>query len=140
MKKIRPRAVIDTNVLLVTISQKSKYHWLYQALIAGEFDLYITNEILMEYEEVIARRWHPEVAKAVVRTLTELQNVHQASISFRMNLIQQDEDDNKFAGCAFANNVHCLVTNDGHFDVLKTISFPRIKVVDIKDFEKLLAV
>lgn len=138
MKKVRLKAVIDTNVLLVSISEKSKYHWLYKNLIEGKFDLFITNEILTEYEEVISRRWHPEVAKAVVRTLIELQNVYQTNISFRMNLIRDDADDNKFADCAFANNVHCLATNDSHFNVLKRIEFPVINVVSIDEFKLLL--
>ncbi|MEM9832499.1 MAG: PIN domain-containing protein [Bacteroidota bacterium] len=124
--------------MLVSISQKSKYHWLYQALISGEFDLYITNEILTEYEEIIGCQWHPEVAKAVIRTLIKLRNVHQTSVSFRMNLIQHDADDNKFADCSFANNVHCIVTHDNHFNVLKTIDFPSIEVIDIEEFRKLL--
>lgn len=88
LMKNRLKAVIDTNVLLVSISQHSKYHWLYKSLVGRKFDLYITNEILTEYEEVIARRWHPEVAKTVTRTLVELRNVHQTSIAFRMNLIK----------------------------------------------------
>jgi hypothetical protein len=64
--------------------------------------MFVTNEILTEYEEIIAQRWHPDVAKAVLRTLLELRNVHQTSLSFRMNLIRDDADDNKFADCAFA--------------------------------------
>lgn len=138
MKKIRLKAVVDTNVLLVSVSEKSKYHWLYQNIIEGKFDLFITNDILTEYEEVIARRWHPEVAKAVVRTLIKLKNVHQTSITFRMNLIKDDADDNKFADCAFVNNVHCLVTNDGHFNVLKETKFPSITVVRVDEFEQIL--
>jgi uncharacterized protein len=134
----RIRVVIDTNVLLVSISEKSKYHWLYKSLIERKFEMFVTNEILNEYEEIIAQRWHPRVAKAVLRTLLELRNVHQKSLSFRMNLIPDDADDNKFADCAFANNVHYLVTNDRHFDVLKAIEFPKINVVKINEFDKIL--
>ena len=92
----------------------------------------------MEYEEVIARRWHPEVAKAVIRMLIKLPNVYQTNVTFRMNLIEADADDNKFVDCAFANNVHCIVTNDRHFNVLKKIAFPKITVVTIDAFEQVL--
>lgn len=57
------KIVLNTNVLLVSISDKSKHHWLYKALLDGEFDLYITNDILTEYEEKISVHWHPNVAK-----------------------------------------------------------------------------
>jgi uncharacterized protein len=50
--KGRLKIVLDTNVLLVSNSGFSKHHWLYQKLINNEFDLYITNEILTEYEEL----------------------------------------------------------------------------------------
>jgi len=42
----RLNIVLDTNVLLVSISEFSKYHWLYRLLIEKKFNLYITNEIL----------------------------------------------------------------------------------------------
>ena len=132
------RVVLDTNVLLVSISSKSKYHWIYQALLQKKFELFITNDILTEYEEIIARRWHPEVAQSVIRVLLELNNVHLTTISFQMGLIEEDADDNKFADCAFANNVHCLVTQDSHFNVLKNLSFPKIIVADIARFRQLL--
>ena len=50
--KDRLKVVLDTNVLLVSISSKSKYHWIYKKLISKEYDLCISNEVLMEYEEV----------------------------------------------------------------------------------------
>ena len=47
--KNRLSIVLDTNVLVVSISEFSKYHWLYRCIIEKKFDLYITNEILTEY-------------------------------------------------------------------------------------------
>lgn len=129
------RIVLDTNVLLVSISSRSKHHWLYQALLNQKFQLYITHDILTEYEEKIGQHWHPDVAKSVVRTLLELPNVHQSEIYFHLRLIENDPDDDKFADCAFANNCHYLVSNDKDFNVLKTIDFPRIKVVKLEEFK-----
>jgi predicted nucleic acid-binding protein len=37
-----------------------------------------------------------------------------------------DQDDEKFADCAIVSNADYLVTNDRHFEVLKTIQFPII--------------
>ena len=70
--------------------------------------------------------------------LLELNNVHKTSVSFRLNLIHDDPDDNKFVDCAFANNVHYLVTNDRHFNVLKKIKFPKVQVITIDRFEEIL--
>jgi len=111
MKVVKnPVAVIDTNVLLVSISSKSKYHWLYRSLIAGQFRLGITQDILLEYEEIIGAHWSASVAKDVVRSITELPNTSFVPVYYQLHLIAEDEDDNKFVDCAFAANAHCIVT------------------------------
>ena len=69
-----PLVVIDTNVLLVSTSSRSKYHWLYQFLLRGDFRLAITSAILPEYEEQISTHWNAEVAINVVRSIAELPN------------------------------------------------------------------
>lgn len=74
--------VLDTNVLLVSISSNSKYHWIFQALQSGEYNLFITNEILTEYEEVIAQKWNYQTSKYLIRTLIELNNVHKTEIYY----------------------------------------------------------
>ena len=69
------KIILDTNVLLVSISSKSPYHCIFKKLIDGAYDLGVTTEILMEYEEVIERKFNSEVAKDVIRTLLTLPNV-----------------------------------------------------------------
>ncbi|MBQ7419430.1 MAG: PIN domain-containing protein [Prevotella sp.] len=48
--------VIDTNSLIMAISSRSAYHKIWQAFIAGDFNLCISNKILEEYAEVISSR------------------------------------------------------------------------------------
>ena len=132
------KIVLNTNVLLISISDKSKHHWLYRALLDSAFDLYITNDILTEYEEKINEHWHPDVAKTVLRTLMELSNVHQTIIYYQLKLITSDPDDDKFANCAFAANCDYLVSNDKDFNVLKLIAFPIISVANLDEFEVIL--
>lgn len=119
MKASKMKVVIDTNVLLVSISSRSRYHWLYKAIIQKKLDIFLTTEILHEYEEKITEHWSAEVARSVIRTLTELSSVHLITTYYRFRLIAADADDNKFADCAFAATVNYLITNDKHFDILK---------------------
>jgi putative PIN family toxin of toxin-antitoxin system len=130
--------IIDTNVLLVSISDRSKQHWLYKAIIDKKIQIAFTNDILAEYEEQIAAHWHPEVAANVIRSLIELSTSKPTIIYFHLNLIESDADDNKFADCAFAANADYIVTNDSDFNVLKQISFPAIKVVNIEELKTIL--
>jgi uncharacterized protein len=132
------KLVIDTNALLVAISHRSVWHWLYKAVIDKKVDVFITTGILQEYEEKIAQHLSPETAEAVTRTLIELSNVHLISTYYDLRLIQADEDDNKFADCAFAANADYIITNDRHFDILKQISFPAIKTIRLEDFQAIL--
>jgi putative PIN family toxin of toxin-antitoxin system len=136
--KNKLKVVIDTNILLVSISSKSKYHWIFEKLLNDEFDLFVTNEVLMEYEEIISSKYNSRLAKNVIRTLLLLPNVHQATIYYNWNLIENDADDNKFVDCAVNSNSHVLVTNDKHFDVLKNLDFPKLMVVNISAFEGIL--
>jgi uncharacterized protein len=57
---------------------------------------------------------------------------------FRFNLIQNDPDDNKFVDCAITANVQFVVSNDKHFNILKTIDFPKVDVIKIDDFLAIL--
>jgi putative PIN family toxin of toxin-antitoxin system len=131
-------AVIDTNVLLVSVSDRSKYHWLYKSVVENKFSIALTNDILTEYEEKIAEHWHPEVAANVIRVLLELPNVKLATSYFNLNIITADPDDNKFVDCAFAANADYIITNDSHFNVLKKVGFPIIRVVNIDAFKEIL--
>lgn len=132
------KIVLDTNVLLVSVSDRSKYHWLYQALLQQQFQLYVTNSILNEYEEKIGWHWKPSVAQSVIRTLLELPNVHYTPVFFEMNLIENDPDDNKFVDCAFASGCDYLVTNDRDFEILKRIDFPKITLLSLNEFQKIM--
>ncbi|MBP5502383.1 MAG: PIN domain-containing protein, partial [Bacteroidales bacterium] len=53
---------------------------------------------------------------------------------FRMQLITADPDDNKFVDCAFAAGADYLVSEDRHFDVLRTIPFPKLNLVTLDEF------
>ena len=70
----------------------------------------------------------------------ELENVQKTEIYFRLNLIKNDPDDNKFVDCAFAANADIIVTHDQDFDVLDEIDFPEIKTIKVQEFRAILNV
>ena len=131
------RLVIDTNILVASLSSKSKYHWIIQALREGKFELCVTEEIYLEYEEILKQKYNVVVANAFLNSLKELSNVIQTDIFYKWLLIQSDPDDDKFVDCAVAGNVDFLVTNDRHYNVLKTIGFPPINVISLEKFEEI---
>ena len=130
--------VLDTNSLIMAISAKNRYNEVWKAFLRGEYILCITNEIIEEYQEVIARNINAWVAETIVTTIINRRNVIKADPHFHFNLIQADKDDNKFVDCAIATNARYIVTEDHHFNILRTISFPVVDVINIDMFLNLL--
>jgi len=57
---------------------------------------------------------------------------------FKFNLIENDKDDNKFVDCYLISNADVLVSNDRHFNCLKDINFPKIKLINIDEFKRVI--
>lgn len=134
----RLRAVLDTNVLLAAIPSRSPHRLILDSLFDGVYDVYLSTDILLEYDEKVAQFFDRQVAEDILGGLLLLPNVHKVDIYFNLTLIESDKDDNKFVDCAFSANVHYLVTNDRHFNVLSRYDFPRINIIKAADFVDLL--
>lgn len=132
------RVVIDTNSLLVSIGRKSKYRPIFDAILTGKIRLLITNEIVSEYIEIIEQRTNAIVADNIGELLISSPDVEKIEINFKWSLISKDPDDNKFVDCALNGRAQFIITDDKHFDLLKTIGFPPVEVIRTKDFLALL--
>lgn len=128
--------VIDTNSLIMAISSRSDYHKIWKSFLDGDYYMCISNEILEEYAEVIARNISVNLARYVVYTILERKNTRLITPFYNWNLITADPDDNKFVDCAIAANAKFIVTEDHHFNVLKEIPFPSVEVINIDEFLK----
>lgn len=126
--------VIDTNCLLQVIARRSPYRPIWDAYLHGAFDLCVSNEILDEYQEVLEQQITPTVAENVVLLILNKKNTRLIDPHFRLNLIDADPDDNKFVDCAFAAGADYLVTEDSHFNVLRTLRFPQLNLVTLDEF------
>lgn len=132
------KIVLDTNCLLVTLPQKSPYHCLWKAFRQSKFTLCYSTEIIQEYEEVLLRFGSFVTVVLTMEMLLKSPNVIHAIPYYRWNLIEADPDDNKFVDCALNAGADYIVTNDHHFNILKNIEFPPIKVIDIETFKNLI--
>ena len=132
------KIVLDTNCLLISVPNKSDYHCILSALQQGRYTLCCSNDIFMEYEELLTRFYKLQTATNVLNFLFYSVNVMMVTPFFQWNLISADPDDNKFVDCALNAGADYIVTNDRDFNVLKTIGFPPIKVVNIDTFKSIL--
>lgn len=85
--------VLDTNVLLVSLPSHSKYHPIYQALLGKVFDMYVSNEIMTEYEERISQRIGVERIDLQLQEMLNLSNLHPIEPFYNWQLIEADPDD-----------------------------------------------
>ena len=132
------KLVIDTNILWVSVSRRSKTNWLFQDLIKGKYTLCVTSDILDEYAEIIEQKMGHKTSEVVLKLLDELENVEFVTKYFQWQFITADYDDNKFVDCAIACNAHYLATNDKHFNVLKKVEFPKVNVINLKELTSIL--
>lgn len=130
------RVVLDTNSLLVSIGRKSKYRPIFDALLTGNMTLLITNDIINEYVEIIGQRTNAIVANNISDLLMSSPSVEKVKLYFKWSIISQDADDNKFVDCALNGRASFLVTDDKHFNILKSIGFPPVQIIRTKDFLK----
>ena len=125
---------MDTNALMVTFSSKSRHHEVWQAFLAGKYELAVTTPILLEYTEVMGRYFKKSTVDLFVELVAEAPNCFPTEVLYRWNLIQEDPDDDKFVDAAVAARVRFVVSNDKHFAVLKTIDFPSVEVITLDEF------
>lgn len=97
----------------------------------------MSNEILLEYQEVLGRKANVEIAQNVINFIDTHPATFRTSIYFQFDLISEDPDDNKFVDCAISANADFLVSNDAHFRRLKEIEFPRVAVLSLDEFSSM---
>ena len=130
--------VLDTNCLIMAISAKNEYHLVWQSFLRGDYVLCISNEIIEEYLEVLSRNINPWVAESIIYAILTRKNVKKLVPYYHFGLIEADPDDNKFVDCAIAANAKYIVSEDRHFDVLQSCSFPKVDVIGLDLFASLL--
>lgn len=130
--------VLDTNCLLMSLSRRSQYYPVWRDFVDGKYTLCISNEILDEYEEILTQKVGSQIASNIIQALLDLPNTKMVQVYYHLHLITADPDDDKFVDCAFKANAKYIVTQDHHYDVLRSIPFPKIEVVDIDEFLSIL--
>lgn len=128
------RIVLDTNCLLQALPSRSPYHKIWTEVMAGRISLCVNSDILSEYEEKLSEKTTPEIARNVLEAITRLHTTVFQQVYFHFGLIESNPDDNKFVDCAVAVDAEYIVTNDTHFNILKHIDWPRLTIIDIKEF------
>ena len=126
--------VIDTNCLLQMISRHNPYYRAWSAFDNGQYYICVSNDIINEHREIIAKLTNALVADNVIATIIRSPYCLRYDPHFHFGLITQDPDDNKFVDCAIIANADYVVSEDSHFNELKDIPFPQVNVLKNNEF------
>lgn len=132
------RIVLDSNILIASLGKRSRLRPIWQAFTEGVYQLIVSEDILKEYEEIMQKHSAPGVAEIVMEIFIESPDIFTQKVFYNWNAISADPDDNKFFDIAVAADVDYLVTNDRHFDIVKTITFPKVSILSAEDFLNIL--
>ena len=129
------KAVIDTNVLLTIISKRSRFRWIFDAIISGKVKICVSTDILFEYREILELKTNSAIAESILKYIFASPYLKKTDIYYSFNLISKDRSDNKFVDCAISANSF-IISNDRHFRELQSIDFPKVNVFTLEEFEK----
>lgn len=132
------KIVVDTNVIISSIGKLSRNRPIFDGLLRNQFELSISNDIMMEYKEILYKKTNLEVSNNFISLISILKNVEFINIYYKWCLMKIDPDDDKFIDCYVASNSDYLVTDDKHFAVVKQIEFPKINIITSSEFIAIL--
>ena len=132
------RLVLDTNSLIQCVSRRSAYHELWLSFLDGRNTLCVTTEILDEYVEILEQKASSQYSSLVLDIIVNNPYTLFVTPYYHFNLITVDSDDNKFVDCAVVANAKYIVTEDHHYNVLRTIDFPQVDIIKLDEIMKTL--
>ena len=110
--KIKPRVVIDTNVLVSGLTFKGQPREVLDLAWKGEIEVYISSFILKELTGTLKKDfgWSNEQIKNTI------QRINAKTISIRpkikVSVVKEKDDDNRILECAIKGNVQYLISGD----------------------------
>ena len=122
----------------MSIPRKSPYHQILLDFLAGKYLLCVSNEVVLEYEEILTRKGGSLVANNIINAILASSNTIFINPQKRYQLIKSDPDDNKFVDCAISANAKYIVSQDHHYDVIRFNPEFDFTAIDIDAFLAIL--
>ncbi len=124
----KTKAVLDTNILISGILFGGNPRQIFELVIQGKIDAYISPAIFTEFKEVLIRPKFGITHEKCFLISKEIENLFCFVFpQVRVDLIKDDPDDNIILECALAADGEYIITGDSHLLTLK--SFDKIKII-----------
>ncbi|GMO19005.1 MAG: putative toxin-antitoxin system toxin component, PIN family [Spirochaetaceae bacterium] len=127
------KIVLDANVFISSFFWGGNPRKIFERIIAGTDELFVTKEILDEIEDVMGRpKFHTDKdnIQYYINSIEEIGNKITAKKHIKNG--SRDKSDNKYIECGIAANVDYIISGDIHLLELK--EYDNIKIVTAKNY------
>lgn len=129
--------VYDTNIIISGLLFSGKQRTLLRHVIDHSVQLIISHSIIEEISDVIGRNKFKVQRELQVISIAELIELSKIVYpSKKVNIVENDPDDNMIIECAMEGDADYIVTGDS--DLLKIGEYAGIKIVDSNKFFSIL--
>lgn len=132
MEKNLKKVVFDTNILISAfVFPEGTVRELINLSIKRKISIYVSNSIILEYCKVLDSKfnWTEEEIKENIKFISKITEIIDTDI--KIDIIKEDEDDNKIIECAVAADVDAIVSGDKHLlNIKKYKNIPILKPAD----------
>ncbi|MBU4312166.1 MAG: putative toxin-antitoxin system toxin component, PIN family [Candidatus Omnitrophica bacterium] len=134
MKSDAIRVVIDTNVFISAVLFKGESAKLLELWKKPRLKFLICKEVLEEYIKALSYPKFKLSEEEIKYILEEelLPFIDPVNITSEVDIIKEDNADNKFIALAIDGNANCIISGDAH--LLKLKKFQGIGIVSVKEF------
>lgn len=130
------KIVLDTNILISatlwngSVAQKTLFK-----LIEDDAKIYISKEIILEYENVLVRdfNYSKEEVNNIVKIILKFTTLTIPKEKIRV--VKEDPADDKIIECALEILADYIITYDKH--LLKLLTYKNIKIITPEEFRKI---
>ncbi len=135
------KITVDTNVLISSAFWYGSSFKIIEKVENKEIELVLSREILEEFMNVLN---YEEIQQKIKNKNLEMKRTVEKIISIsrivepeqRLNVVKEDDKDNKIIECAIEGDVGYIISQDNH--LLKLKEYKGIKIILPEDFLKII--
>lgn len=131
------RVVLDSNVLISSFFWRGNEYEILRKALEGKFELLISGAILAEIENVLDKKFGVQAGRIKETVELIIANSTVIEPKSRLNVIRDDESDNRILECAVEGAADYIVTGDKH--LLKLREYRRTLILGSENFLKIIS-
>ncbi|MBN1157557.1 putative toxin-antitoxin system toxin component, PIN family [Candidatus Woesearchaeota archaeon] len=127
------RVVLDTNIYVSGVFWRGSSNQILERAADGDICVFVSTEIIEELKRVLKRDFELKENDIEEIENTILSIAKMVKSSEKVDLVEEDPDDNKIIECAIASNSDYIITKDKH--LLRIKQFRNIRILSPDEFK-----